>query len=89
MKDGPDVAMTVEMIYAVARMANLIPLADAQAVLDEVGRMEKKTLMPILDPTAYMKIRANIPGNERAIRTFITFRSELEKITQAEQAAAR
>lgn len=71
------------MIYAVGRMASLVPLADAQAVLDEIGRME--AIMPILDPTAYRKIMGNIPGNERAVRAFIDFRSELEKIAEADR----
>lgn len=78
-----DVAETMKQIELYAGLANLIPLADAQAVLDEIGRTE--TLMPILDPTAYRNIMGNIPGHARLVRAFVTFRSALEEIVRAEQ----
>lgn len=65
----------MENIY---RQVCMFPVEDYQAVLDELERMD--TVMPFLDPTAWMKGRDNLAGHRRAARAFVEFRRELEKL---------
>lgn len=75
-------ALTKSQIDTVCQIALMIPVADAEAVLNEMGRMD--ALMPIVDPTGYRKIMRNVPGHEDEVRAFLTFRRELERIAPKE-----
>jgi hypothetical protein len=70
---------TLDMVQAFARVATCVSVVDAEALLREIEHTD--AIMPILDPTAYMKIGANIPGHRRLVRAFLAFRRELREIT--------
>lgn len=71
-----------QMIDNVCRLAMTIPLEEAQAVSAEIDRTE--TLMPLLDPSAYMKIMDNIPAHRDVVQAFVTFRIALAKVEKKE-----
>lgn len=59
----------------ICRMAMLIPVEDAVALVNEFNRMH--SLMPLIDPTGYRDISGNIGGHEDAARYFLAFRANL------------
>lgn len=62
----------------IGRQACLFPIEDYRAVLSEIDRME--TVMPLTDPTAYMKIMDTMPSHKRLVEAVLAFRLTLEKL---------
>ena len=81
---GPhlDVRTTKDLIDGLCRMALLIPVADAQALLREFDRMD--AVMPIVDPTGYRALLRTMPAHRRVAEAFLTFRQVLEREVAAE-----
>lgn len=73
-----DVTLTKQLVDNAARMALLIPLDDARALVEEIERTD--TLMPLLDPTGYRAIMDTLPQHRAVAKAFLTFRQELEKL---------
>jgi len=80
MSETQPVEITKEAVDAVCRLAVVITVDDAVALVNEFKKMD--TLMPILDPTAYKSVLPNIGGHEDAARAFLTFRLALEKLNK-------
>ena len=69
-------------IDTVCRAATLIPIYEAKELVDEIYRMEG--LMPILDPSSWIRISNTIGGHKGVAEAFLMFRVELEKIKEKE-----
>lgn len=72
----PTMLWLKEQVDTVCRLANCISLDDAKALVDEIERTD--TLMPFIDPTAYLQICHTLPVHLRVARAFLAFRRELE-----------
>lgn len=76
---SPDqVRQTYETIQVVARLAALVEVHEAQAVVEAIALTD--SAMPILDPAGWMQIRHTAPGHNRLARAFLAFRQELEQL---------
>jgi hypothetical protein len=73
-----DVETLHSLVVGVAQHAILLSVEQAQALVDEMNRME--SLMPILDPTGYIKIRKTMPGHKALAVAFLTFRQAIEQL---------
>lgn len=73
-----DVQLTKQLVDSAARMAMLIPVDDARALVQEIERTD--TLMPLLDPTGYRAIMDTLPQHRKLAQAFLAFRQELEKL---------
>lgn len=69
-------------IETFAMLARRIPTEDAEAVVEWLHTQE--TLLPILDPTAYMQVAQNIPAHLALASAFLTFRKAIDAIVAAE-----
>lgn len=67
-----ETSTTYELVLSVAHLALLVSPEDATAVLAEVSRTE--ALMPVVDPTGYRAIAANMADARRLVEAFIEFR---------------
>lgn len=63
---------------AIASLMAHIPLADVQAVVEEMALID--AAMPMIDPTGYRRIMATKPGHDRFARAFLVFRLVLEEL---------
>lgn len=73
-----DVSLTKQLVDNAARMALLVPVEDARALVQEIERTD--TLMPLLDPTGYRAIMDTLPQHRKLAKAFLAFREELEKL---------
>lgn len=64
-------------MQAAARMASLVDLDMARAVLASMHWMD--TVMPITDPTGWMKLRKTAPSHQQFAAAFVRFRTVLEE----------
>jgi hypothetical protein len=76
--------MLTAQLHAIYRVALAVSVAEVEAYVSEIDRTE--TLMPLVDPTAYMRIGRNIPGHRDVARAFLDFRRELAKHEPTEAA---
>ena len=74
------VEITYKAIQSVALVAQAIPLADAVAVVEEMERTD--ALMPLLDPTGWIKLQKTAPQHARLARAFLAFRRELAELIE-------
>ena len=81
---SPDeIRETYEQMMNVARFAALIDLAAARAVVHSMAMVD--SLMPITDPTAWIKLRATAPAHNRLAQAFVNLRTVLEEFKPDEQ----
>jgi hypothetical protein len=73
---------TKDQIDTFARMALLIPLADVEAVAEEIELTH--TILPLTDPTAYRDLLRTLPGHTALVRAFLRFRRDLEHLVNEE-----
>jgi len=69
-------------LHAIYRIASAISVAEVEAYVAEIERTD--TLLPIVDPTAYSRIRQNIPQHRTLVQKFLEFRRELAKYEPVE-----
>ena len=85
-KEAERSGLPTDQIYAQMRaLAGLllsIPLADVQAVVQELSLID--AAMPIFDPTRYREIMPTKPDHDRFARAFLRFRQELESFRPEE-----
>ncbi len=67
-----------QQIDQICQLAALIPVDDAVALVNELERMD--SLMPVVDPTGWVKITGTIDGHKIAASGFLDFRRTLEKL---------
>lgn len=83
---APKVVLELDQVMNFARQvmhfAYLIQTNDLKRLVDEIERTD--TLMPILDPTQWMRIRHNIPAHKKLARALLTFRREIDEIVEME-----
>lgn len=72
-----DLQGTYEQMLALGRLVALLDVEAVGAVVDEFSRMH--SVMPILDPTAYIKLRGTMPDHETFARALYTFRKTIEQ----------
>lgn len=65
-----------KLIETMCSLSLNIAIEDAEAVAEWIEQQE--TVLPIFDPTAYMKVAPNIPGHLAVARAFLTFRKALD-----------
>lgn len=78
---------TFDLIHQTGAIALLIDPEHVRAVLAEIERTD--TLMPMLDPTGWMKIAKNIPGHRRVVTAFLHFQSVCTAEIQASEEKKR
>lgn len=74
---GDEIRETYDQIMNVARFAAMIDLKAARAVLESMHFVD--SVMPITDPTAWMKLRSTAPAHNRLAQAFVNFRTILEE----------
>lgn len=79
-----DVADVSEFARQVMQFAFLVRTEDVERLVAEIDRTD--TLMPILDPTGWMKIRRNIPAHKKLAHALLAFRREIDEIVAMEAA---
>lgn len=70
------------MMQAAARVASAVDLAAARAVLESMHHMD--SVMPILDPTEWIRLRKTAPAHQRFAQAFVNFRTVLEEFRPEE-----
>jgi hypothetical protein len=78
--DKFEVINTYGAIQIVARLALNIPLDEAQAVVNEMEHTD--AVMPLIDPSGWLRIRATAPQHQRLARAFLAFRQELAALVK-------
>ncbi len=68
---------TKEQIEMFSRMASLIPLENAEALVRKIKHVD--AFAPFIDPTAYLQVRHNIPDHLKVAEAFLAFRRALEE----------
>lgn len=71
-------ADTIAVMQTIVSIAAHVSLEDCDNVQAMVNHYD--TVMPILDPTAWMKTAANADDNKEAIGAFIQFRRRIDKL---------
>ena len=72
-----EIRETYEQMQAAARIASMIDLPAARAVLASMHYMD--SVMPITDPTGWMKLRTTAPAHQQFAQAFVNFRTVLEE----------
>jgi hypothetical protein len=75
-----DTEDTFVQIQTIARLVRNIPLEDVDALVAEFQRME--SIMPILDPTGWMRIANNVSGHQELVLAFVRFRRTVEVLAR-------
>lgn len=78
-----DIRTGYDQIQVIARLATLIDLPLAQAILDSMHFID--SLMPITDPTTWMKLRKTAPDHQKLAAAFVQFRATLEELRPKEE----
>lgn len=68
------------MVQHACRMVLMVELSAAQGVRAELERMQ--AVMPMRDPTWYMKHADNLMAHTRMVEAFLTFRRELQRLVE-------
>jgi hypothetical protein len=71
------------LMQAAARVASAVDLDLARAVLASMHYMD--SVMPITDPTGWMKLRKTAPAHQQFAQAFVNFRTVLEEFRPEEQ----
>lgn len=80
---SPDeIRETYNQMQMVAQFATMIDLAAARAVLDSMHYVD--SVMPITDPTGWMKLRKTAPAHQQFAAAFVRFRTVLEEFRPEE-----
>jgi hypothetical protein len=78
--------MTLAESYAsiqmIARLALNVPVDCAQAVVAQMEHTD--VIMPLLDPTGWIKISRTAPAHRKLARAFLAFRRELAVLLESE-----
>lgn len=77
-----EIRATYELMQTAARMASLVDLAAARAVLESMHFVD--SAMPITDPTGWMKLQKTAPAHQRFAAAFVRFRTVLEEFRPEE-----
>lgn len=72
-----EIRVIYDMMQAAARLATLVDLDAAQAVLASMEFMD--SVMPITDPTGWMQLQKTAPAHQAFARAFVQFRAALER----------
>ena len=72
-----EIRETYEQMQAAARIVSMIDLSAARAVLASMHYMD--SVMPITDPTGWMKLRKTAPAHQQFAQAFVKFRTVLEE----------
>lgn len=78
-----EIRETYDLMMAAGRIASMVDLAAARAVLESMHFVD--TVMPITDPTAWMKLQKTAPGHQQFAAAFVRFRTVLEEFRPEEQ----
>jgi hypothetical protein len=78
-----EIRETYEQMQTVARLVSMVDLAAARAVLASMHYMD--SVMPITDPTGWMKLRKNAAAHQQFAQAFVNFRTVLEEFRPEEQ----
>jgi hypothetical protein len=78
--DTLELINTYATIQAIARMALFITPEEAQAVVAEMEHTD--AVMPLIDPTGWLRISATAPGHQQLARAFLAFRQELAALVK-------
>jgi hypothetical protein len=82
---SPDeIRETYDQMLAIARLATMVDLPAVRAVLDSMHFVD--SVMPITDPTGWMKLRKTAPDHQRIAAAFLRFRTVLEEFRPEEGA---
>jgi len=76
-------ALKFTVDYLCALSNTLVPVAHAQALVNEISGYE--TTMPILNPTRYLQIRNTLPSHLKLAQAFLKFRKEIETVSQEDK----
>lgn len=69
---------TLIQIQTMARLIRNISIEDAQALAAEIDHIE--AVLPMLDPTAWMRIANTEGGHRELVQAFLTFRRTVEEL---------
>jgi hypothetical protein len=72
-----EIRATYDLMQAAARIASMVDLPAARAVLASMHYMD--SVMPITDPTGWMKLRKTAPAHQQFAAAFVRFRTVLEE----------
>ena len=83
MSDKERLEGTMQMMQNVARMLLLIPQEDIDAVLREINHTD--AVMPLLDPTGWMRIADNIPSHRKVYQALSIARREIALVVESHE----
>ncbi len=72
-----EIRETYDQMQAVARLVSMVDLAAARAVLESMHFVD--SVMPITDPTGWMKLSKTAPAHQQFAQAFVRFRTVLEE----------
>jgi hypothetical protein len=78
-----EIRAAYDMMQAAARIASMVDLAAARAVLESMHHMD--SVMPITDPTEWMRLRKTAPAHQQFAAAFVRFRTVLEEFRPEEE----
>lgn len=73
---------TYALMQAAARIASLVDLAAARAVLESMHFVD--SVMPFTDPTGWMQLQKTAPAHQQFAAAFVNFRTVLEEFRPEE-----
>lgn len=76
------IRLTIEHIKSVSRLASLVSVDTIDALLSQLSLEE--TLMPLLDPTAYLRTADKTRWHGPYLRAFRAYRKALAEIAKEE-----
>ena len=79
-KTPEEIEDLVMVLNTVSRLAMLVPLEDARELLNQYS--QEQAIMPMLDPTRYIRERDQTEWHSDYLNAFLTYRSALEKIKE-------
>ena len=74
------IELVKQNIDVICRLGVAVSIENAKGLVDELERME--TVMPILDPTEWMRVSKTIKGHKTAAIAFLRFRMALETVKE-------
>ena len=72
-----EILAAYDLMQAAARIASMVDLAAARAVLESMHYVD--SVMPITDPTGWIKLRKTAPAHQQFAAAFVRFRTVLEE----------
>ncbi len=77
-----EIRVGYDMMQAAARIASMVDLGLARAVLASMHWVD--SVMPITDPTGWIKLRETAPAHQQFAQAFVNFRTVLEEFRPEE-----